>query len=355
MLKIFFFSFLFFILLLPQVTSAIPLNLEYPSFGGFDLNENQDLDQIIAYFYALLVGISGLAAFIMIIWGGAEWMTSVGDPAKITSAKDKIRQSLLGLLLILSSFLILNTINPEFSVLRFPTINTATSSSPTESNSNESSISQQPKEGEPASLVSIPSSVVEGIGGEITLHWDTSLNTRDCVASTLFPSNPLLWDGPKDSSGEETIAIPPSVAILSGPHFVLTCKPGSSSTTFTLPIDPPAAPAPHTGPTTLKFFPKNGVNCSTRCSLDSFDLSGVFVWESSFESCRGIDALAPIFDRVGSSPQTAQMPSDVPSPTASTTVYTIHCTDLDNSSFKKPGFTVEKDTVIIDIIDSSEE
>jgi hypothetical protein len=121
--------FLFFVaLLLPQVTSAITLNLDYPSFGGFDINDDQGLDQIVAWFYALLVGLSGLAAFIMIVWGGIQWMTSSGDPTRTSEAKDRIQKALLGLLLVLASFLILQTINPEFNTLRVPSTSPSSSS-----------------------------------------------------------------------------------------------------------------------------------------------------------------------------------------------------------------------------------
>ena len=121
--------FLFFVaLLLPQVTSAITLNLDYPSFGGFDINDDQGLDQIVAWFYALLVGLSGLAAFIMIVWGGIQRMTSSGDPTRTSEAKDRIQKALLGLLLVLASFLILQTINPEFNTLRVPSTSPSSSS-----------------------------------------------------------------------------------------------------------------------------------------------------------------------------------------------------------------------------------
>lgn len=99
---------------------AIDLNLDYPLFFGIDLatEEGQNLESLIAWFYAFIVGIAGLAAFVMIIWGGIQWMTSTGDPTKTSDAKDRIKQALLGLLLILASFVVLRTINPELTTLR---------------------------------------------------------------------------------------------------------------------------------------------------------------------------------------------------------------------------------------------
>lgn len=111
------FCLLFAALLLPHGASAITLNLDYPSFGGFDINDDQELGQIVAWLYAFIIGISGLAAFVMIVWGGVQYMTSAGNPTRTGEAKDKIQKALLGLLLVLASFLILRVINPELTIL----------------------------------------------------------------------------------------------------------------------------------------------------------------------------------------------------------------------------------------------
>jgi formate hydrogenlyase subunit 3/multisubunit Na+/H+ antiporter MnhD subunit len=114
---------LFIALLLPVVVSAadpINLNLNYPSLGGFDINEDQQLEQIVVWVYTLIVTISGFAAFLMITWGGIKWMTSSGDPSKTSDAQDKIKKALLGLLLVLASFLILRVINPDLVLLANP-------------------------------------------------------------------------------------------------------------------------------------------------------------------------------------------------------------------------------------------
>jgi hypothetical protein len=104
-----------------SVSAAIQLNLKYPKFPGApDINTSQNLTSIVAWLYTLIVGISGLAAFAMIVWGGVEWMTSSGNPSRTTEAKDKIQKALLGLLLILASFLILQIINPDLTLLQEP-------------------------------------------------------------------------------------------------------------------------------------------------------------------------------------------------------------------------------------------
>ena len=109
------------ILLSPGISlAAIDLNLEYPEIMGFDLNVHQDLNQIVAWFYYFIVSIGGLAAFVMLVWGGFTWLTSAGSPARIADARDKIYSAFLGLLLILASYLILQAINPELIILNLP-------------------------------------------------------------------------------------------------------------------------------------------------------------------------------------------------------------------------------------------
>ena len=115
------FVLLFIGIILPfSVFAVLELNLDYPTFGGIDIDCKdpsakcgQDLPSLVAWFYYFIIGISGFAAFIMIVWGGVQWMTSAGNPTATTEAKDRIQQALLGLLLILASFLILQVINPE--------------------------------------------------------------------------------------------------------------------------------------------------------------------------------------------------------------------------------------------------
>lgn len=120
-------------LLLPSVSLGacntgtrefICLNLNYPEFGTFDLNEKQGLNEIIAWFYYFIVGISGFAAFVMLVIGGFKYLSSAGNPSTITDAKDQMQKALLGLLLILISWLILKAINPDLIILNPITLRT---------------------------------------------------------------------------------------------------------------------------------------------------------------------------------------------------------------------------------------
>ncbi len=106
-----------------QNASAIELNNQYPVFpGGIDINksENQQLNSIVAWLYYAIIGISGFTTLIMIIWGGVQWLTSTGNPSAIGDAQDRIKSALLGLLIIFASFIIIQTINPDLTILKLP-------------------------------------------------------------------------------------------------------------------------------------------------------------------------------------------------------------------------------------------
>ncbi|MDO8424795.1 MAG: hypothetical protein Q7S70_02545 [bacterium] len=109
---------------LPGISSAIDLNLDYPAFtvGGktFDLNTTQNLNDVVAWFYYFIVTISGFAAFVMLVYGGFKYLSSAGNPSAIGDSKDIIQKALLGLLLILISYLVLQVINPDLVLLQPP-------------------------------------------------------------------------------------------------------------------------------------------------------------------------------------------------------------------------------------------
>lgn len=78
------------------------------------------LTGMIKYLYEWGVVLGGLAAFVMLLVAGFQYLTSTGDPGKIKNARDRIASAIGGLVLLLSSFLILNFLNPELTTLRTP-------------------------------------------------------------------------------------------------------------------------------------------------------------------------------------------------------------------------------------------
>ena len=95
------------------VLSAISAHaaLLEPSIGGGDTGTNPG--EYFKNIYNLMVGIAGVLAVIMIVVGGLEYIASAANPSAKESAKKRIWAAIGGLLLALSSYLILQTVNPD--------------------------------------------------------------------------------------------------------------------------------------------------------------------------------------------------------------------------------------------------
>ncbi len=96
--------------------SDIKLNVPIPGLGQFikyDPSNPNTLATYIKAVYKFLVGTAGMLAVVMVAVGGLQWLFSGGASDKITKAKETILGAVAGLILALSSYLILNTLNPN--------------------------------------------------------------------------------------------------------------------------------------------------------------------------------------------------------------------------------------------------
>lgn len=104
---------------------ALELELNWPeSPGGIDLNDenSQTITYLIAYIYEWAMAIGGIATFVALVSAGFQYLTSAGNITKISDAKKQITSAITGLTLLLSTFLILSTINPDLTTLDIPEI-----------------------------------------------------------------------------------------------------------------------------------------------------------------------------------------------------------------------------------------
>jgi len=70
------------------------------------------LAQYITGAYKYAVSIAGVLAAVMMMIGGMQYLTAGGDASKVAKGKEKISDAVLGLFLVLGTYMILNTINP---------------------------------------------------------------------------------------------------------------------------------------------------------------------------------------------------------------------------------------------------
>lgn len=97
------------------------VNVDFPcpdgSFGLGNCQPNDSIPNYLNNIYKFAVGIAGLLALGMIVAGGVYYTVSAGSSDKQKEAKDMITSALLGVGLLLGSYLILKTINPQIVTL----------------------------------------------------------------------------------------------------------------------------------------------------------------------------------------------------------------------------------------------
>lgn len=82
------------------------------------------LGQYILAWFNYLIGAIGIIAVVMIMWGGIKWITAGGNASQVDDAKGKIKNAVMGIVLLLCTYTIFKTINPRMLSLQLPTIET---------------------------------------------------------------------------------------------------------------------------------------------------------------------------------------------------------------------------------------
>ncbi len=73
-----------------------------------------NLGQLIQQIFSWSLGILGIAVFVVFFYSGFLWLTAAGNTARIGEARSHMTNAIFGAILLLSSYLILYTINPDF-------------------------------------------------------------------------------------------------------------------------------------------------------------------------------------------------------------------------------------------------
>jgi hypothetical protein len=94
--------------------------LEYPQVSGAETptTVKTAFPEYIKYLFNFAIIIAGLIAFASLVYGGFRYLTSAGSPVAMSDARAQITAGLLGLIILLASFIILTTINPQLVNLK---------------------------------------------------------------------------------------------------------------------------------------------------------------------------------------------------------------------------------------------
>lgn len=106
-----------FITIIPNLVSAQEKLQLLAPLPGTKTSEVPDIPIYIRSIYQFGLGIAGVLAMLMIIWGAIEYTVS-GAVDKKADAMNRITQAILGLVLLLATVLILNTINPNLTTFK---------------------------------------------------------------------------------------------------------------------------------------------------------------------------------------------------------------------------------------------
>ena len=76
--------------------------------NGVDNGQGLNLMEVLNLIINVALGVIGFIAVVMIIVGGVQYTTSAGDAAKVTKAKNTIMYGVVGLVIALLAFAIVN-------------------------------------------------------------------------------------------------------------------------------------------------------------------------------------------------------------------------------------------------------
>ena len=123
MKNIFLITFLLFIICAPGIVAAqVQLETGLPNIPNNQLPAGTELPSYIKYLFIFGLGAITILALAQMMSGGIQYILAAGNIAKHEEAKDTIQQALLGLGLLLTSYLLLRTINPDLVNLKNPTL-----------------------------------------------------------------------------------------------------------------------------------------------------------------------------------------------------------------------------------------
>lgn len=94
----------------------MPLDYNLVETGQFGVLNNLEPGNYVSFAIYVLLGIAGVLAFIFLLLGGIQWITSGGDKEAINKGRKKIVEALIGLAVVFSVYVVVAVINVLFSV-----------------------------------------------------------------------------------------------------------------------------------------------------------------------------------------------------------------------------------------------
>ncbi len=100
------------------VSAQLTPEVKYPKIGEKEITKATSLGEYINYIFSLAIIIGVLITIGVLIYGGFLYLSSTGKPEQMKEATDRIFAAFLGLVILLGSYLILNTVNPQLTIIK---------------------------------------------------------------------------------------------------------------------------------------------------------------------------------------------------------------------------------------------
>ncbi len=118
-IELFFFVFLsagFFCLSPNKILAA--LEVQYPAISGSSLNTNSTLPDFAIYLFKAGMFLGFFSVFLSLVIAGATWILSPLSPEARSISRDRAWGAISGLLLLILTYLIITTINPQLAIFK---------------------------------------------------------------------------------------------------------------------------------------------------------------------------------------------------------------------------------------------
>jgi len=91
--------------------------ITYPSILGITITSESTTSQIVIYLFMFLVALGAVIAFITLVFAGLRMVAGANRSEEISKAKNSFQGAFIGLMVLFCSWLILNTINKNLTVV----------------------------------------------------------------------------------------------------------------------------------------------------------------------------------------------------------------------------------------------
>ena len=125
-----------FALILISASQADAITIGITAPAEFVPGQNITINSVIEFALGLLLAVGVLAAVAFLIWGAIKWITSGGDKTKVDGARSTIVAAVIGLIVLLLSFVIINVVIEVLGVgggifdINIPSLNRGTTTTP---------------------------------------------------------------------------------------------------------------------------------------------------------------------------------------------------------------------------------